>query len=158
MRRKSLISLILGAMMAAAIPAASFAYDPSGPGQAYFGEPSGSFKISKPARGLSVATSGPKGGYIPIYSRGSDSIEFSLAKADAGYLDGETCRRKPARRGVQQRCDLRIKGWQTVEVEPDTESYLKFGGRWDHRAMTPGEYVLTARLDTPIEIPIRLRK
>lgn len=112
------------------------------------GKPVGKFKLNrkkgrkKLKRTGFAFTTARKKPRIPLTANLDATLTLKLAKYRAGYVKGLKCvKRKPAGRRRAKRCDLPLKGSQTIAVKAGT-SYLTFGGKLGRSRLTPGKYRL----------------
>lgn len=107
------------------------------------GKPTGSFKVvGKRGKAFALGTSRSKP-RIQVKSTLDVSAKLTLAKVKAGYASGKKCVAKKPKKGKRKRCDLALKGSQTVKLKAGT-SYLTFGGKFARKKLARGKYKLTA--------------
>lgn len=104
----------------------------------------GKRKLKRTGFALTTARKKPR---IPVTTNLDASLKLELARYRAGYVKGSKCvKRKPSGTRRARRCDLAVKGSQTLAVKAGT-SYLTFGGKLGRSKLAPGRYrlIVTAR-------------
>lgn len=119
--------------------------NPEPPATLSFTKPKCKFKSNKKAKnGFTVNAAKVKDCYLQSVSSRQHSYMFRLERVAAGYLVGGACKAKQGKSGKANpgkltRCNLPLKGSQTIEL-PKGTSYLTFGGRWNNKPLPPGVY------------------
>jgi PKD repeat protein len=105
-----------------------------------FTKPNCKFKSNKKSKnGFVVKTTKVKPCSLQAASSAEHSYMFRLERSAVGFLVGGTCKAKQGKTGKAKRCDLPLKGTQTIKL-PGTISFLGFGGRWNNKLLAPGKY------------------
>jgi PKD repeat protein len=121
-------------------------------------KPKCKFKSNKKAKnGFTVHAAKIKDCYLQSVSSRAHSYMFRLERTAAGYVVGGTCKAKQGKTGKAKRCDLPLKGSQTIDLPAGT-SYLSFGGRWNNKQLPPGTYTLRSGINgiNPNGMPNRI--
>lgn len=101
-----------------------------------FGRATGKFK--RTGKAFSIAGSSTKS-HVPVTANVATEVTITLYRKRGGYRSGSRCVSRKPRTGVAKRCNLKLKGSQTLSV-PAGSSVLLFGGKWRGRRLATGHY------------------